>query len=157
MSEKYTFDDFLTSVEEENQKFVSELHDELTKLGCQIGVKLAKSGHVVSYSLKKKALANYVFRKKGLLIRIYANHIDQYMDVLDTLPEGMVKTIQEAAICKRLVDLDSCNQKCSMGYEFSLQGQRLQRCRNGAFMFLVNKENKPFIKDLLLSEAEVSA
>lgn len=66
MSEKYTFDDFLASVDAENQKFVSELHNELTELGCKIEVKLAKSGYVVSYTLNKKTIFNYVFRKKGL-------------------------------------------------------------------------------------------
>lgn len=67
MSEKYTFQDFLTSVDEENQEYVSELHDTLTKLGCKIDVKAAKSGYVVSYIQNKKTIANYVFRKKGLV------------------------------------------------------------------------------------------
>lgn len=46
MSEKYTFQDFLASVDGENQKFVSKLHDELTALGCKIDVKSAKSGYM---------------------------------------------------------------------------------------------------------------
>lgn len=157
MSEKYTFHDFLDSVDVENQKFVSDLHDELTALGCKIEVKLARSGYVVSYILNKKTIANYVFRKKGLIARIYANHIVQYMEVLDTLPDGMVKTIQEAPVCKRLLDPSACNQRCSMGYDFILKGERMQKCRNGAFMFLLSEENKPFVKNLLLNEAKASA
>lgn len=157
MSEKYTFHDFLDSVDVENQKFVSDLHDELTELGCKIEVKLARSGYVVSYILNKKTIANYVFRKKGLIARIYANHIVQYMEVLDTLPDGMVKTIQEAPVCKRLLDPSACNQRCSMGYDFILKGERMQKCRNGAFMFLLSEENKPFVKNLLLNEAKASA
>lgn len=156
MSEKYTFHDFLNAVDAENQKFVSDLHNELTGLGCKIEVKLAKSGYVVSYSLNKKTIANYVFRKKGLIARIYANHIVQYMEILDTLPDGMVRTIQEAPVCKRLVDPSTCNQRCSMGYDFILKGERMQKCRNGAFMFLLSEENKPFIKALLLNEAKAS-
>lgn len=156
MSEKYTFHDFLDSVDVENQKFVSDLHDELTALGCKIEVKLARSGYVVSYILNKKTIANYVFRKKGLIARIYANHIVQYMEVLDTLPDGMVKTIQEAPVCKRLLDPSACNQRCSMGYDFILKGERMQKCRNGAFMFLLSEENKPFVKNLLLNEAKAS-
>lgn len=65
MREKYTFQDFLASVDGENQKFVSEVHNELTGLGCKAEVKAARSGYVVSYSLNKRTLANYVFRKKG--------------------------------------------------------------------------------------------
>lgn len=66
MSENYTFDDFLASVDTENREFLSELHYELTKRGCKIVVNLAKSGYVVSYNLNKKTIANYVFRKKGI-------------------------------------------------------------------------------------------
>lgn len=156
MSEKYTFQDFLDSVDGENQKFVRDMHDELMKYGCKINVKLAKSGYMVSYSLNKKAIANYVFRKKGLIARIYAGHIAQYTDILDTLPDEMVGSIQKAPICKRLVDPDACNQKCSMGYDFILKGKRLQRCRNGAFMFLLNEESRPFVKALLLNEVKAS-
>ncbi len=156
MSEKYTFQDFLASVDGENQKFVSELHDELTELGCKIDVKSAKSGYVVSYRLNKKTIANYVFRKKGLIARIYAGHIAQYMEILDTLPDSMVRAIQDAPICKRLVDPSACNPKCSMGYDFILQGERLQRCRNNAFMFLLDAESRPFVKSLLLNEASAA-
>lgn len=156
MSEKYTFQDFLACVDEENQKFVSKLHDDLTALGCKINVKSAKSGYVVSYSLNQKTIANYVFRKKGLIARIYAGHIVQYMEILDTLPDSMVRSIQEAPICKRLVDPLTCNQKCSMGYDFILKGERLQRCRNNAFMFLLDEESRPYLKSLLLNEARAT-
>lgn len=156
MSEAYTFQDFLAAVDGENQRFVRELHDELTALGCKADVKSAKSGYVVSYSLNKKTIANYGFRKKGLIARIYAGHIAQYEELLDTLPEGMVRSIQEASICKRLVDPAACNQKCSMGYDFILKGQRLQRCRNNAFMFLLNEESRPYISSLLLHEVKAA-
>lgn len=152
MSEKYTFQDFLASVADDNKEFVNDLHDELTKMGCKTDVKLAKSGYVVSYVLNKKTIANYVFRKKGLIARIYAAHIGQYREVLDTFPDEMVRTIQEAPICKRLVDPAACNQKCSMGYEFLLKGEKLQRCRCSAFMFMINESSRAFVKALLLGE-----
>lgn len=156
MSEKYTFEDFLTSVDGENQAFVSSLHDELTELGCKLDVKSAKSGYVVSYILNKKTVANYVFRKKGLIARIYAGHIAQYMELLDTLPDKMVRAVQEAPVCKRLADPAACNQKCSMGYEFVLKGERLQKCRNNAFMFLLDGESRPYVKALLLNEVKAA-
>lgn len=156
MSENYTFQDFLDSVTGDNKEFVSDLHDELTKLGCQTNVKLAKSGYVISYVLNKKTIANYIFRKKGLYARIYAGHIAQYMAILDAFPDEMTHTIQKASICKRLVDPTTCNQKCSMGYDFFLKGEHLQRCRNSAFMFFMNEDSRPFVKSLLLSEAKAS-
>lgn len=156
MGEKDTFQDFLACVDGENREFVSDLHDELTKLGCKTEVKPAKSGYVVSYILNKKTIANYVFRKKGLLARIYAGHIAQYMELLEEMPDGMARSVQEAPVCKRLVDPAACNQKCSMGYDFILKGERLQRCRNNAFLFLLDEESRPFIKSLLLHEAEAA-
>lgn len=157
MGEKYMFHDFLDSVTDDNKEFVSGLHDELTKLGCKADVKLAKSGYVVSYILNKKTIANYVFRKKGLIARIYASHIGQFMEILDTLPDEMAHTIQEAPICKRMVDPTACNQKCPMGYNLLLKGEHLQRCRNSAFMFLIQESSRPFVKSLILNEAKASA
>lgn len=156
MSEKYTFDDFIASVDEENQKFVGELHNELMELGCKTEVKPAKSGYVVSYILNKKTVANYVFRKMGLIARIYANHISGYEKMLDTLPDAMVQTILKAPVCKRLLDPAACNQRCSMGYDFTLRGERLKKCRNGAFMFLISEETRPFVKTMLLSEVKAA-
>lgn len=156
MSEKYTFQDFQDSLDAETQKFAGSLHDELTELGCKVEVKSAKSGFVVSYSLNKKTIANYVFRKKGPAVRIYTNHIAQYTDILDTLPDAMVQAIRNAPVCKRLVNPDACNPKCAMGYDFILKGERLQRCRNNAFMFLLTEENRPFARELLLHEAKAS-
>lgn len=153
-NKKISFDEFLSSVDETNTAFVAELHEECIKAGCTVEIKEAKSGYVVSYLFKKKTVANYVFRKKGLLIRIYANNLPQYMAFLDTLPEGMVKSIQAAPVCKRLLAPDACNPKCAMGYDFLLGGQRFQKCRNGAFLFLLCEENNPFIKAFLQRELE---
>ena len=156
MSEKYTFQDFLDSLDGITQKFASDLHDALTEYGCKAEVKSAKSGFVVSYSLNKKTIANYVFRKKGLVARIYANHIAQYMDLLDTLPDIMAQAIQKAPVCKRLVNPGACNPKCAMGYDFILKGEHLQRCRNNAFMFLLTEESKPFVEALVLREVQAA-
>ena len=72
MDKKLGFEDFIAAVAAENQEFVRELHAKLTDLGCKMEVKAAKSGFVVSYSLNRKTIANYVFRKKGMIARIYA-------------------------------------------------------------------------------------
>lgn len=146
------FEEFIAAVDEANAGFVTELHQCFTDAGCKIGVKEAKSGYVVSYVLGKKTIANFVFRKKGIIIRIYANHIVNYMELLESLPEGMLKEIKRAPDCKRLLNPDACNPKCATGYDFLLQGDRLQKCRYSAFMFLLCNENNPFIKDLLQKE-----
>lgn len=149
---KLGFEDFIVAVDGSNQEFVKELHQEFIARGCKIEVKEAKSGYMVSYTLNKKTVANFVFRKIGLIVRIYANHIKEYMDFLETLPDNMVKTIQAAPNCKRLINPNDCNAKCAMGYDFLLCGERLQKCRSNAFMFLLCQENNAFIRTFLDNE-----
>lgn len=153
-NKKMGFDDFIITVDSENQDFVSGLHHDLIEHGCKIEVKPAKSGYLVSYILNKKTIANYVFRKKGLIIRIYANHVNQYMEFLETLPKEMVKSISDASSCKRMANPDSCNLKCAMGYDFWLMGEHLQKCRNNAFMFLLCEEYNPFIRTFMENEVK---
>lgn len=153
---KLSFEDFIKTVDDRDKAFVTELHDTLTANGCKIEIKEAKSGHMVSYILNKKTVANFVFRKAGLIIRIYANHIQDYMAFLDTLPDSMVKTIAAAPVCKRLINPDDCNPKCATGYDFLMRGERFQKCRINAFMFLLCEENNPYIKPFLEHELQQS-
>ncbi|MGI6069697.1 MAG: hypothetical protein ACOYBE_04640 [Blautia sp.] len=154
MDQKTAFDDFVASVPAENRDFVEEVHNKLMKLGCKMEIKSAKSGYMVSYLSHKKTVANYVFRKKGMFVRIYGVHVNEYENILETLPDEMIREIQKAPACKRLADPDACNPKCSMGYDFWLKGEHYQKCRNRAFLFLVCPQNNPAIQSLLLKEAE---
>lgn len=146
------FENFIATVDDGNKEFVTGLHQDFTAHNCKIGVKEAKSGYVVSYTFNKKTIANFVFRKTGLIIRIYANHIGEYMSFLETFPDTMAKTIEEASNCKRLMNPEDCNSKCAMGYSFMLRGQHLQKCRNNAFMFRLCEENNAYIKVFLENE-----
>ncbi len=148
------FNLFLNSVEKQHQDFVRELHDLLTKDQCKCEIKPAKSGYLVSYVFlnTKKTLANFVFRKSGIKLRIYADHIEQYQEFLNTLPMKMKKEICKASLCKRLVNPDDCNPKCAMGYTFSLDDVQYQKCRFMAFMPTLSQENNPFIKQFLINE-----
>lgn len=142
---------FLQSVGEENRPFVEELHKALTEEQCKCEIKEAKSGYVVSYVLRdtKKTLMTFVFRKTGIKLRIYADHVAQYQDNLNEFPEKIKKEIRKASICKRLVDPNSCNSKCPMGYRFLLEGEVFEKCRHMAFLITLNEENNPFLKKLL--------
>ena len=152
---KLSFEDFIITVDSKFVEFITELHNELISLGCKIEVKEAKSGFVVSYLYNKKTLVNYVFRKKGIIARIYGSHIADYMEVLDTFPSELIKGIEDASVCKRLINPNDCNSKCSMGYDFIMQGKRYQKCRSNAFMFLLSNQNNPFIKTFLKKELEL--
>lgn len=149
---KLGFDDFFAAIDSTNGEFIRNLHQDFIENGCKVEVKEAKSGYLVSYSFNKKTIANYVFRKKGLIIRIYANHLSEYPELLDTMPDSMAKTVKDAPICKRLVNPEDCNPKCATGYDFYLHGERYQKCRSNAFMFLVCAENYPFIQAFVKQE-----
>ena len=152
--EEIKFEDFLMNVSPENLGFVHETHDLMLQRGCSCKIEAAKSGHVLSYVLPKtkKVIANYVFRKSGLIIRVYGDNISKYADFLHSLPDGMVRAIEKAPVCKRLIDPDKCNSRCPLGYVFDLHGKTYQNCRYSSFMFDVKEENYDSIRSFLERE-----
>ncbi len=149
------FATYIQTVQEKDLEFVQEIYDQLTQNDlCTCEIKPAKSGSVVSFIRKdtKKTLANLVTRKAGMKLRIYADHVRQYEDFLDTIPEKMKKEIKKASICKRLVNPEDCNPRCFMGYTFHLDGELYKKCRYMAFMITLSLENSPFILQILEKE-----
>ena len=86
-----TFMLFLNDIPAESQGFVLELDKYLTSKGSKRTIKAAKSGFVTSYAspVTGKALLNYVFRKTGVKMRIYAQSIGEHSVILSDLPENM--------------------------------------------------------------------
>lgn len=152
--EQLAAEDFFNQVHPACQDFVKEMHGFLDENGYKLKLEAAKSGYVASYShiKAKRVVINFVFRKGGLVIRIYGDHVNSYIDFLHTLPKDMVKAIEKSPACKRMLDPDKCNSRCSMGYDFELQGTRNQKCRYNCFMFAVNDETIPFIKSFVEKE-----
>lgn len=152
--EKIQFPVFLESIPNEYLPFVSQLHDFLETNNCTYDIKDSKSGYVLSYVHKptKKTIANYVFRKKGPMIRIYADNINKYMPILNELPEDMKKHIIDASVCKRLINPDDCNSRCTKGFDFILDDKTYQKCRYNCFFFYLSEENNPYLKKIVESE-----
>ena len=144
--EKISFEQFIGAVDAANKPFVEDLHGYLLEKGCKVAFEEKKSGFLASYKFGKppKALLNFVFRKNGMLARIYGERISGYPDFLNTLPSVMVEAIEGAGICKRLVH-NTCSPKC-IGYEFTIGNERFQKCRYNCFEFLITGESKPYIK-----------
>ena len=144
--EKVTFEQFFASVAAENQTFVQELHDTLLENGCKVAFSEQKSGFLASYKYGKppRAFANVLFRKQGMLVRIYGEHTAEYLDFLNTLPTEMVTSIEQSGVCKRIVE-NTCSPKCT-GYDFVIGDTRFQKCKYNCFEFLVTEESKPYIK-----------
>lgn len=152
-----SYEGFLEQVEPAYREFAGKIHSLMLENGCKLKLQLAKNGYVVSYehSGTKRVAVNFVFRKKGLVIRIYGDNVNKYLDFAETLPEGMLKAIDKAPDCKRLHDFNSCNSRCPMGYDFDVKGTRYKKCRYNCFMFDVNNDNIPFIEEFI--EREISS
>lgn len=151
-----TYDTFLLDVSPLQRPFVDQIHALLTGSGCNVEVAQAKSGYVVSYQYdaKKHVLANYVFRKKGLIIRIYGDNVGTYQALLETFPEVMKKAIAKASICRRLHDPTKCNARCPMGNVFTLDGEEHKKCRYNNFLLFVDEESTPHILQFLQQEMD---
>ena len=152
MNESYRL--FIESVDDKNKDFVDQLNAYIIEHGFKCDIKTAKNGYVVSYVSKKtkKTLANFVFRKSGIKIRIYANNVQKYENFLNTIPENMKKDIKKSLDCKRLLDPTDCNPRCSMGYIYLMDGVEYKKCRYGAFMPTLTEENNPFIIQFIKNE-----
>ncbi len=150
------FTSFLEAAGTEHIEFINQSNQLMLDNNCKVEIKEAKSGYLVSYvhTPTARTVANYVFRKKGLMIRIYADHVPEYMSLLDNWPESMKNTIRKATPCKRLLDPNACNPRCVMGFDFILDGNREQKCRNSSFMFFLDPETKPHLKDMLEREMQ---
>lgn len=152
MEEKFNV--FMETVDVNYRSFVNQINEYLTANGCKCGIKLQKCGYIVSYvrNNSNRTLATFVSRKTGMKLRIYPEHIQQYQNFLDTLPEKLKKEIKKASVCKRLIDPNDCNPKCIMGYTFMLDGDQYQKCRYMAFQPTLSEENNPYIKQFLEKE-----
>ena len=150
--EKITFEQFIEAVEVDNKPFVQGLHDYMLTNGCKASFEEKKSGYLASYKYGKppKAVMNFVFRKQGMLTRIYGERIGNYPNFLNTLPEGMVQSIDSAGVCKRLVH-NTCSPKCT-GYDFMIRDKHFQKCRYNCFEFLITDDNNPYIKSFIEHE-----
>ena len=148
------FEDFLAIVNPATAPAVLALDEIMRAGGCVVGIEPAKSGYVVSYKHagSGRVLANFVFRKKGLLIRIYADHVLQYLELVEALPPALRAKVAKAPVCRRLVNPELCNPNCPKGYEFILDGQGQQKCRYNCFLFFLEEAANPAIQTLVERE-----
>ena len=140
------FNNFLRAVDPKHQEFVKSTHDTLIAFGCNIKIENKASGYFVRYShpKTKKSLLNFLFRKKGLLARIYPQTVNT--EIVGNLPNTMIAEIDKQTSC------DMCNEKCPGGYVFSIREQSFNKCRYNAFLFAITDESKPILTDWIKDE-----
>ncbi|MDO4466770.1 MAG: hypothetical protein Q4C49_07150 [Bacillota bacterium] len=100
-------------------------------------------------------MLNYVFRKTGVKIRIYAQHVQAYESILNGFPNEMKKDIIKGGICKRLIG-GTCSPTCTAGYKFTMDGIEYIKCKNNAFFHTLSEANFDAILALIHAEVECS-
>lgn len=151
-SPKISFEEFLSTVAPEHQTFVEKLNTQLVEQGCELVIKEAKSGYAVSYQLEKKTVMNWVFRKSGILARIYGDNAGKYEDIIASLPAEMQKKMTTSRDCKRLIDPSACSDTCVKGFVYALNGTLYKKCRNDGMLFLLTNEIAEHIAELVCAE-----
>ena len=131
---------------------VQSIHAELLAMGFTEEIKEAKSGPVLSYMKDKKVLLNYVYRKNGIKVRLYAAGIAAYEDCLAVLPDSLKAELKKATDCKKLNGM-TCSPTCPGGYTYTLDGELLKKCRSMAFLMTLNQKTAEYIQTLILREA----
>ncbi len=155
------FEDFLMIVAAELQPFAAGVDACLLQNGCTRKIEPAKNGYLVSYAYapagqsKKRTLANFVFRKGGLVTRVYGDCVGGYAGFLDTVAPDMREKAAKAPVCKNLTAPGTCSPHCSMGYDYEMGGTRHQKCKYNAFLFPVSTENAADIRAFI--EREMAA
>ena len=152
-----TFEDFLAKVDPRYEGFAKDVHLSLLKEGYKAKTELKANGYSVSYSdpKTKRSLLNFLFRKNELMIRIYADNLNKYDELLEELPDSMVDEIIGSQVCKRLIDPDDCWDSCVTGYDFYIRDEHYQKCRYRCFIFLVNEESIPVLLRFVENECKM--
>lgn len=126
--EKTSFKEFLSTVAPEHHAFVENLNSKLIEQGCILVIKEAKSGYTASYQFEKKTVMNWVFRKSGVLARIYGDNAGKYEDVIASLPSDMQEKMITSRDCKRLIDPQACSDTCVKGFAYALNDSTHKKC-----------------------------
>jgi len=151
------FSDFLIAAGAPHEGFINELHAYLQENNCVHKIREAANGYVVAYIHKptKRTVANYVFRKKMPMLRVYADNILSYEDTVSGWPDTMKYIIRKGGNCSRLIDPTACNSRCLKGFDFILDGERQQKCRcHMSFTFFLDDETKPYLLEIMEREMQ---
>lgn len=155
VKEMNSFNEFLSTVAPEHQIFVEKLNQKLIQQGCDLVLKKAKNGYTVTYQLKKKSVMNWVFRKTGILARIYGDNACKDGDLIASLPTNMQKKMTMSRDCVRLIDPSACSPVCVQGFVYTLNGDTHKKCRNDGMHFQLTNESAEHIDRLVSKEVSM--
>jgi hypothetical protein len=151
---KYKFEDFLTTVPEDNKDFVSTVHEKLQD-NFKARMQTTKNGLSISYSMPKAnyRLLGFSIRDSQLIVHINAENHLKYLDLLKELPKEMEEHIDDAYTCKKLIG-KKCYDACEPGYDFYIGENHYQKCRYDCFKLKVDKEREASLLKIIESESK---
>jgi len=156
---KYQFDDFLIVVNNEYRDFVTSVHKILIESGYKPKIELTKKNGLQLYYFQPEIKSTtgiimyFLFRDEKLMIRFYASNYAKYPEVLNGLPEIIIKQINNSDECKKLINPDKCWTGC-MGYDFYIGEKHYQKCLVNCFFLNVDFESIPFLIELIKNESK---
>jgi len=154
---KYQLDDFLALVQDDNKDFIFTVNEMMAQKGYKLKIQLTKSYglHVSYWQPKIKSVVGiivyFLVQDGKFKIRINANNYAKYLDVLNRLPEHILKQMDRADNCMKVLDPQKCWQGC-MGYDFHIGDKHYQKCLINCFLLDVDAESMPFLLELLENE-----
>ena len=150
----YQYEDFLMIVDDAYKSFVQSVNEKLLEEGCKVKVGSSKTNlFSVKYTQGRRGIFNFMLRKRSMKASVYAANFAQYPDVLNKLPESMVKQISKSSDCKNFTSPTACWEGC-IGYDIPIGEEQYQKCKFGCFQFNVDTESIPHLLELLESELE---
>ena len=147
---------FLSSTNNTHMDFVIEIHEKLKQMGCKVKFSTTKAyPHQLAYTMpnSRKGILNFYLRKKGLKVRVTIVDASKHSDILNSLPEVMVKQINKKNECRIITDGNKCLESCT-GFDFYIGETHYSRCHFDCFQFDVDDESIPFFFKLLDGEIE---
>ena len=159
---KYQYEDFLGNVNDDCKRFVLAVHELLLQEKYKPKVQVMKStGLQLSYAEPKVKgvigiILIFFMREDELVVRIYAKNHNAYHDVLNGLPETIVRQINNAPDCVKFSDPNKCWKGC-IEYDFHIQGKLYQKCYISCFQLVVDARSNPYLLALIESEVKARA
>jgi len=158
---KYQFEtDFLTTVPTEHTDFVSQVYQSLVKENYKPKITVTKSTglQLAFWQPKVKStmgiIAILFMRADKLILRIYGFGYEEYLDLIETLPDSLVKQVDKAHDCKKFIDPTKCFKGC-IGHKFQIRGKVFQKCYVDCFEFEVTTADALYLMQLIEAESKV--
>jgi len=156
---KYQFEDFLVTVPDIYQGFVTQVHDKLLQANYKAKMTVTKStGFQLAYHQQQiKTTAGIVLiffnRNDQFMMRLYGKNHQQYLAELNQLSESLVQQIDNADDCVKFVNPDKCWTGC-IGNEFQINDKLYQKCMVNCFEFAVTTADIPDLMQLIGCESQ---